>query len=205
VSWCFWRMCSRHFVLFFQVSPWRGLIPFVGVLSLGKFFFLHLLVEVSTTFSSSFLDPPLYINTMSQVSHGTSLPASEVFKIPDVDLIESLYRHKNIYLSTTRDSGCWENPVNVLPISPMTFPDLIFITEVSNLLISKDWSKGISHVSHGLPDRHGKVFNHLTYTNDISIRGFTQTDTKMQHLNKCNERDIRVHQSSKTGSTSKST
>ena len=62
VSWCFWRMCSIHFLLFFQVFLWRSSIPsFVEGLSLGKFFFFHLLVYVLTDFSGSLLDPPSHI------------------------------------------------------------------------------------------------------------------------------------------------
>ena len=51
-------MCSNHFPLDFQVSPWKPSRPsLVGGLPLGKFRVLHFVVLVLTAFSSS-LRPP---------------------------------------------------------------------------------------------------------------------------------------------------
>jgi hypothetical protein len=99
------------------------------------------------------------------------------FEIPDVDLLESLYKHTSIYLPTPEGPGAQiklsTGVAQGSVLSPMFF--LIFITVASRLLKATGQAKGISH---GLPQID--PFNHLAYADDFSI--FTQTDAKMQHL-----------------------
>jgi hypothetical protein len=113
-------------------------------------------------------------NSMSQASLWALM---KVFDIPDVDFLESLYKHTSIFLPTPEGPGAHiklnTGVAQGSVLSPMIF--LIFITAASRLLKATGQAKGISH---GLPQID--PFNHLAYADDFSI--FAQTDAKMQHL-----------------------
>jgi hypothetical protein len=69
------------------------------------------------------------------------------FEIPDVDLLESLYKHTSIYLPTPEGPGAQiklsTGVAQGSVLSPMFF--LIFITVASRLLKATGQAKGISH------------------------------------------------------------
>ena len=107
-------------------------------------------------------------NSMSQSSLWSLIRALDV---PDIDLLESLYKHTSIYLATPEGIGAQIRLSTGVAQGSVLFPILL----VSRLLKATGQTKDISH---GLPQID--PVNQLAYADDFFI--FTQTDIKIQHL-----------------------
>jgi hypothetical protein len=100
---------------------------------------------------------------MSQASLWVIL---EVYNIPDMDLLKSLYDHTTVRLphsdmgraKITFNTGVSQGRV----LSPLLFS--LFINVLSHYLDEIGTSKHISHGVQGIPP-----FNHILFTDDMSL------------------------------------
>ena len=102
-------------------------------------------------------------NSMSQASLWTIL---EVYNIPDIDLLKSLYEHTTVRLphsdmgraKITFNTGVAQGSV----LSPLLFS--LFINALSRYLDDIGMSKRISHGVQGIPP-----FHHILFADDMSL------------------------------------